>query len=74
MLLRKKVLALRHRYQRTKIDANLWHERRLLYLECNRLYQAKLRKEKLKSWKDICSGTESSNLWNSVYRYAARKL
>ena len=73
-ILRKKALALRRRYQRTKMDANLQHERRLLYLECSRLYQAKLREEKLKSWKDFCSSTESSNPWNAVYRYAAGKL
>ena len=73
-LLRKKALASRRRYQRTKIDANLRHERRLLCLECKRLYQAKLREEKLKSWKSFCSSTESSNPWNVVYRYAAGKL
>jgi hypothetical protein len=42
--------------------------------ECNRLYQAKLREEKLTSWKDFCSSTDSSNLWNEVYRYAAGRL
>ena len=30
-ILHKKVLALRHRYQRTKIDANRRHDRRVLY-------------------------------------------
>jgi hypothetical protein len=65
---------LRYRYQRTKIDANLRHERRLLYLKCNRRYQAKLHEEKLKSWKDFCSSTDSPNPWNTVYRNAAGKL
>ena len=73
-ILRKKALALRRWYQRTKIDAKLWHDRRVLYLECNRLCLAKLREEKQKSWKDFCSSTESSNPWNAVYRYAAGKL
>jgi hypothetical protein len=72
--LRKKALALRRKFQRTKTDANLRQERRQLYLECNRLYQAKLREAKLKSWKDFCSSTDSSNSWNTVYRYAAGKL
>jgi len=45
-----------------------------MYLECYRLYQAKLREQKLKSWKDFCSSIESTNLWNAVYRYAAGKL
>jgi len=35
-ILRKKVLALRRRYQRTKNDENLRHERRLWYQEGNR--------------------------------------
>jgi hypothetical protein len=48
--------------------------RRMLYLECNRLYQAKLREQKLKSWKDFCTSIDSSNPWNAVYRYAAAKL
>ena len=46
----------------------------MLYLKSNRFYQAKLNEEKLKSWKDFCSSTESSNPWNTVYRYAAEKL
>jgi len=52
-LLRTKVLAMRRRYQRMKNDDNLRHERRTMYLKCNRLYQAKLREQKLKSWKDF---------------------
>jgi len=73
-IFRRKALDLRRRYQRTKIDANLRHDRIVLYLEYNRLYQAKLREEKLKPWKDFCSSTEISNPWKAVYRYAAKKL
>ena len=73
-LLRKKTLALRRRFQRTKNDDKLRLERRQQYLECNRIYQTKLREEKLQSWKDFCSSIESSNPWNGVYRYAAGKL
>jgi hypothetical protein len=65
---------LRRKYQRTKTDANLRQEGRQLYLECNRLYQAKLREAKLTFWKDFCSCTDSSNPWNAVYRYVAGKL
>ena len=57
-----------------KNDANLRHERRLLYPEFHRLYQSKLQEEKLKSWKYFCCSTDSSNPWNAVYRYAAGKL
>jgi hypothetical protein len=73
-LLRKKALALRRGYQRTKTDVNLRHERRTLYLECNRLYQAKFREQKLKSWKDFCCNIDSPNPWDAVYRYTAGKL
>ena len=73
-ILRKKAFALRRKYQRPKIDANLRNDRRTLYLECNRLYQAKLHEEKLKYWKEFCSSTESSNPRNVVYRYVAGKL
>ena len=73
-LLRKKVLALRRRYQRTRNDENLRHERRLQYQEGNMHYQAKLRQEKLKCWKEFCSRTQNSNPWNAVYRLATGKL
>ena len=69
----KKALELRRRYQRTTTNADLRQERRLRYQESNRTYQAKLREAKLKSWKDFCTGTDSSNPWNSVYWFAARK-
>ena len=71
--LRKKTLAMRRRYQRTKCNANLRQERKLQYQESNRTYQAKLREAKSKSWKDFCSRTQNSNPWNLVYRYAAGK-
>jgi hypothetical protein len=72
-LIRKKALALR-KYQRTRKDENLRHERRLQYQEGNRHYQAKLRQQKLKSWKEFCSRTENSNPWNAVYRLVTGKL
>jgi hypothetical protein len=48
-------------------------ERRQQYIECNRIYQMKLREETLQSWKDFCSNINSSNPWNAVYRCAAGK-
>jgi hypothetical protein len=71
--LRKKTLAMRQRYQRTKYNADLRQDRRLQYQESNRTYQAKLWEAKSKSWKDFCSRTQNSNPWNLVYRYAAGK-
>ena len=71
--LRKNSLVLRRRCQRTTNVADLRQERRLRYQESKGTYQTKLREAKLKSWKDFCTGTDSSNPWNSVYRYAAGK-
>jgi ribonuclease HI len=73
-VLRKRALAMRRRYQRTKNDADRRQERRQQYQESNRAYQAKLREAKISSWKEYCSSTQSPNPWNSVYRYAAGKL
>jgi hypothetical protein len=73
---KKKMIALRRSFQGTKNDDNLRIERRQQYQESNRIYQMKIREEKLQSWKDFCSTTytDSSNLWNGVYRHAAGKL
>jgi len=72
--LRIKALAMRRRYQRITNDADLRQETRQQYQGSNRTYEAKLREAKLKSWKEFCTGTQSSNPWNSVYRYAAGKV
>ena len=73
-ILRKRAMALRRRYQRTTKDDNLRQERKLLYQEGKRQYQAKLQEEKLKSWKDFCSHTAGPNPWNAVYKLASGKL
>ena len=64
--LRKRALALRRRFQRTRNDDNLRQERKLWYQEGKRHYQAKLKEEKLKSWKEFCCHTTGSNPWNTV--------
>ena len=73
-ILRKRTLALRRRYQRTRNDDNLGQERNLQYQEGKRHYQAKLQEEKLRSWKEFCSQSADSNPWNAVYELASRKL
>ena len=60
-ILRKRALAMRRRYQRTKNDADQRQERRQQYQESNRIYQAKLREAKFRSWKDYCTRTQGSN-------------
>ena len=73
-ILRKRALALRRRYQRTRHDDNLRQERKLLYQAGKRHYQAKLQEEKFKSWKGFCSCTADSNPWNVVYKLASGKM
>jgi len=65
-ILRKRALALRRRYQRTRHDDNLRQDRKLVYEDGKRHYQAKLQEEKFKYWKDFCSRTADSNPWNMV--------
>ena len=45
-----------------------------MYVQCNRIYQVKLREQKLNSWKEFCSSIDSTNPWNALYRYAAEEL
>ena len=73
-ILRRRALALRRRYQRTKNDDNLRHERKLRYQEGKIHYQAKLQEEKLKSWNEFCSHTAGFNPWNAVYKLAPGTL
>ena len=73
-ILRKRVNALRRRYQRTLNNEELRQDRRNQYTEGKRQYQNKLQDEKFKSWKKFCSATDESNPWNAVYRIAAGKL
>jgi hypothetical protein len=68
-ILRKRTLTLRRKYQRTRNYDNLRQERKLLYYEGKRQYQAKLQEEKLRSWKEFCSQSTDSIPWNSVYEW-----
>jgi hypothetical protein len=73
-ILRKKVNALRRRYQRTLNNEDLRSERKIQYHEGKRQYQSKLQEEKFKSWQKYCSSTQGSNPWNAIYKIASGKL
>lgn len=73
-VMRKRVNALRRRYQRTYNNEQLREVRRNLYMDGNKQYQTKINTEKLKSWKEFCSATDGSNPWTAVYKIVARKL
>jgi hypothetical protein len=50
-ILRKRVNALRRRYQRTRDNEDLREQRRAQYLDVKTKYAAKIKKEKITSWK-----------------------
>ena len=64
---------MRRRFQRTT-DNNIRQERRNQYIEAKRGYQAKIQREKLKSWKEFCTISDGTNPWNVIYKIAAGKL
>ena len=71
---RKKVNALRRRYQRTKNNEILRDSRKTQYYEERTQYQGLIKKEKKESWKKFCNVTTSQNPWNIVYKLASGKI
>jgi hypothetical protein len=65
--------ALRRRYQRTKNNKELKGHRKNIYYEEKANYQATIKKEKIKSWKEYCNLTPSTNPWNAIYKLATNK-
>ena len=72
-ILRKRLNALRRRYQRTKNEAELREARKNEYFAVRRTYQATIKKQKIDSWKQYCNTTTSINPWNAVYKIATGK-
>ena len=73
-VMRKRINALRRRYQRTRNDNVLRECRKMYYFEEKKKYQSSIRREKIHSWKQYCNLTTSVNPWNAVYRLAAGKM
>ncbi|KAF2893642.1 hypothetical protein ILUMI_12532 [Ignelater luminosus] len=73
-VLRKKVNALRRRYQRTNNNRELREERKNQYLEKKKRYLAIIDQEKHKSWRECCNLTNVSNPWNVIYKVASGKM
>lgn len=74
IIMRKKVNALRRRYQKTKNNEILREERKAKYVEEKNIYMSRIKQEKIKSWKQYCNLTNTSNPWNSVYKVASGKI
>jgi hypothetical protein len=73
-IMRKKVNAIRRRYQRTKHDSNWREAGKQQYMREKRKYETTLRKTKTHSWKQYCNVTPASNPWNAVYKVATGNI
>ena len=71
-ILRKKTNAMRRRYQRQRATKHYERVERPNTPK-RRQYQAAVRKEKTRSWKEYCSVTSPINPWNEVYKLASNK-
>ena len=71
--MRKRLNALRRRYQRTRNNDELRQQRKVLYLEGRASYASAVKKRKISSWREYCNLTSSANPWNEVYKIAAEK-
>jgi hypothetical protein len=71
--MRKRLNALRRRFQRTKENDELRTQRRAQYTEAKTNYASKIRKAKSLSWIEYCNMTTYINPWNEAYRLAAGK-
>jgi len=60
---RKRLNALRRRYQRTKNDEDLSKSK---YFEEKKEYQITIKKEKIQSWKDYCNLTTHKPLERNI--------
>jgi hypothetical protein len=59
--MRKKINAIRRRYQRTIQDSNFRETRKHQYLQEEQKYEATVRKAKIQSWKQYCNAAMSTN-------------
>jgi hypothetical protein len=73
-LMRKRINALRRRYQRTTKNDGLRESRKNQYQDEKTKYQAAIKKRKIKSWKEFCNITSSTNPWNAVYKLASNTV
>jgi hypothetical protein len=70
---RKRLNALRRRYQRTKNNQELGEHRKSVYYEERKEYFTTIKREKLKSWKEYCNFTSHTNPWNAIYKIGSNK-
>jgi hypothetical protein len=67
-ILRKRVNALRRKYQRTSGNNDPREQRKAQYLAIKAEYAATIRRERSTSWKEFCNMASETNPWNEIYR------
>ena len=71
-IMRKRLNALRRRYQRTRNNEDLRQQCKTQYLEGKARYTATIKKQKISSWKEYCNMMSSTNPWNEVRRLSRK--
>jgi hypothetical protein len=71
--MRKRKNALKRRYQRTTNNEEQRENRKTQYTKAKKEYQAAIKTEKIRSWKQYCTTTSPNNPWNEIYKLANNK-
>jgi hypothetical protein len=69
---RKRINALR-KYQGTTNNDYLRERRKNQYNDEKSQYQAAIKRERIKPWKEFCNLTSATNPWNALYKIASNK-
>jgi hypothetical protein len=72
-LMRRRINALRRRYQRTTNYNGHKQKCKNQYNGGKLQYQAAIKREKFKSWKEFWNLNSATNPWNAVYKLASNK-
>ena len=64
---------MRRRFQRTINNEELRENRKTQYDKAKKEYQAVIKREKIRSWKQYRTTTSPNNAWNEVYKLANNK-
>jgi len=69
----KRTNALRRRYQQTTSNDELTKNRKNQYTKAKEGYQAAIKREKIRSWKQYYTTISPKNPWNEIYNLANNK-
>jgi hypothetical protein len=72
-LMRKTTNAQRRRFKRTTNNDDLRERPKNQYHKEKSKFQAAIKREKIKSWKEFCNLTSATNPWSAVHKLASNK-